>query len=123
EIANFKSIRHLELQFDQTETPLPEVVGVIPIDESLAGAPGTPTIAAPRLRDGLSGAPVLAHAPTPLKAGWKVLLGENGVGKSSILQAAAFALAGEREVLRRVPGWDKFLRRARGKRLRPKAGF
>lgn len=52
------------------------------------------------------------------KVGWKVLLGENGTGKSSVLHGVALALMGERyvkRVLRLKP--DRILRRLSGGRL------
>jgi uncharacterized protein (TIGR02646 family) len=56
--------------------------------------------------------------------GWKVLLGENGTGKSSVLQALALALAGSYEAHRHLMiNPDKILRRARGRLPRPKDGF
>jgi hypothetical protein len=111
-IANFRSIRHLELRLDQaTPAPTPEVAAAPASDGAEVSL--TTRLAAPPSSDGA----------TPLKAGWKVLLGENGVGKSSILQATALALAGEREVQRQLINWEKLLRRPRGKRARAKEGF
>lgn len=56
-------------------------------------------------------------------AGWSVFVGENGAGKSSLLQAIALALAGEYQTLNTMLKWDKVLRHARGKRKRPQEGF
>jgi len=55
------------------------------------------------------------------RMGWKVLLGENGVGKSTVLQAVAFALMGPeyfRNHLRRFKLSPKsLLRRSRGNKM------
>ena len=55
-------------------------------------------------------------AGTSERAGWLVLLGENAVGKSSVLQAVALALAEER--LSEIDYWQLLFRKAR-----PKRGF
>ena len=47
------------------------------------------------------------------RAGWLVLLGENAVGKSSVLQAVALALAGEK--LPAIDYWELLNRKARWK--------
>lgn len=53
------------------------------------------------------------------RAGWKVLLGENGTGKSSVLQAVAIALMGEKHLSKLYVNPDKILRRpSRGRRPR-----
>jgi uncharacterized protein (TIGR02646 family) len=93
-IRNFKVISKLDLTFEDAPPPPPAPT-----------ADGSTTVTA-----------------TPLKAGWKVLLGENGTGKSSVLQALALALAGDREVKRRFLNADKLLRRTRGKLRRPREG-
>ena len=54
---------------------------------------------------------------------WTVFLGENGAGKTSVLQALALALGGEYHVRNIVVNWDKILRRPRGNRKRPREGF
>lgn len=56
-------------------------------------------------------------------APWSVFVGENGRGKSSLLQAIALALGGEYQTLDTMLNWDKVLRHARGKRKRPREGF
>lgn len=66
--------------------------------------------------------PAEASPDLPL-AGWLVFVGENGTGKSSILQALALALAGDYQMRNVVINWDKILRRPRGRRLRPREGF
>jgi uncharacterized protein (TIGR02646 family) len=64
--------------------------------------------------------PTSADSPA---ADWRVFIGENGAGKSSVLQALALALAGDYQVRNTVINWDKVLRRSRGKRKRPREGF
>lgn len=64
--------------------------------------------------------PPSAH---PDAVGWRVFVGENGVGKSSVLQALALALAGQRTVQKMMINWEKILRRPKGSRARPKEGF
>ena len=43
-------------------------------------------------------------------AGWHVLLGDNGVGKSSVLRAIAVGLIGPVEILRLDPAWQHWVR-------------
>lgn len=94
-IRNFKVISKLDLTFEHAPAR--------PADQAADGSAPTTAI--------------------PLKAGWKVLLGENGTGKSTVLQALALALAGDREVKRRFLNADKLLRRTRGKLPRPREGL
>lgn len=56
-------------------------------------------------------------------ASWKVVLGENGTGKSALLQATALALGGEHTLQQALINWSKWLRRPRGKRAGPREGF
>src|SRR5262245_23056525 len=66
--------------------------------------------------------PPEASADLPM-TGWRVFVGENGAGKSSVLQALALALAGEYQMRNVVINWEKILRRPRGNRQRPREGF
>jgi DNA repair exonuclease SbcCD ATPase subunit len=43
-------------------------------------------------------------------AGWHVLIGDNGSGKSSVLKAVALGLIGSSESLRLNPNWEEWLR-------------
>lgn len=43
-------------------------------------------------------------------AGWHVLIGDNGSGKSTVLRAMALALIGESQALRLNPDWQQWLR-------------
>lgn len=45
-----------------------------------------------------------------LYAGWHVILGDNGTGKSSVLRAISVALIGNIEVLRLDPTWETWVR-------------
>ncbi len=56
-------------------------------------------------------------------AGWKVLLGESGTGKSSVLQAIALALIGEESVRDLHLDPEKILRKPPGGRERPRRGL
>ncbi|MFO1499383.1 MAG: AAA family ATPase [Verrucomicrobiota bacterium] len=109
-IENFKSIRRLELSF-KTDQP-----GTAPIPESLSLPPPSAVET--------STPPKALASPTPTRPAWKVLLGENGTGKSSVLQATALALAGAHSLRNlKITSWEKILRRPRGNRAGPKAGF
>lgn len=48
--------------------------------------------------------------PTGEEAGWHVLIGANGSGKSSILRAIALGFIGPKEILRLDPIWEDWLR-------------
>jgi uncharacterized protein (TIGR02646 family) len=67
--------------------------------------------------------PPLRESGDPIRTGWTVYVGENGAGKTSILQALALALGGEYQLRKAVVNWDKLLRRPRGRRKRPREGF
>ncbi len=54
--------------------------------------------------------------PLPDREPWLLLLGENGVGKSSALKAVALALLNEEERARRVPDASTCMRRGSGAR-------
>jgi uncharacterized protein (TIGR02646 family) len=66
--------------------------------------------------------PMEAATEIPLTS-WRAFVGENGAGKSSVLQALALALAGEYHVRNTIINWGKILRRPRGRRKRPREGF
>ncbi|GAA1569352.1 AAA family ATPase [Kribbella sancticallisti] len=51
------------------------------------------------------------RAALPDREPWLLLLGENGVGKSSLLRAVALAMAGEEERVRREPDAGEVVRR------------
>lgn len=46
----------------------------------------------------------------PTLAGWHVIIGDNGAGKSSVLRAIALALVGQREALALRQNWNEWLR-------------
>ncbi len=48
-------------------------------------------------------------------AGWHVLLGDNGTGKTSVLRAIAVGLIGSTEVLRLDPDWETWVRKGASK--------
>lgn len=52
--------------------------------------------------------------PKSRTAGWHVILGDNGSGKSSLLRAVALALVGPREASGLRQSWDDWLRRGTG---------
>ena len=54
---------------------------------------------------------VLDFSSLESAAGWHVLIGDNGVGKSSILQAISTWLIGPPEILRLDPDFEKFVRK------------
>ena len=67
-----------------------------------------------------------AAAGDPAPAGdrrWTVLLGENGAGKSTVVQAVALALAGEAEARRWVRRAGDLLRRAPEGQPQPRKGY
>lgn len=95
EIQNFRAIRALSLDLHPEGT----ISGVSPAAESESSAGFTDRI------------------------GWKVLLGENGSGKSSVVQAICLALAGEANARRWIRRGRELLRRpAEGERA-PRSGF
>lgn len=107
-IENFKSIRQLELVFKTELTRVPVLPDSLNVPVTNAVTPAS----------------TANEVTTATKAGWKLLLGENGTGKSSVLQATALALAGEHYLRNlKITSWEKILRRPRGKRPRPKAGL
>jgi energy-coupling factor transporter ATP-binding protein EcfA2 len=53
---------------------------------------------------------------TPAKrAGWHVLLGDNGTGKSTILRCMALSLVGKDEMLRLNPNWNAWIQKGQKK--------
>ena len=50
-------------------------------------------------------------------AGWHVLIGDNGSGKSSIIQAIALALIGSDEIAGIQPNWNDYLKWGENKAL------
>jgi predicted ATP-binding protein involved in virulence len=48
-------------------------------------------------------------------AGWHVLLGDNGAGKTSVLRAIAVGLIGSTEILRLDPNWETWVREGASK--------
>jgi predicted ATP-binding protein involved in virulence len=49
--------------------------------------------------------------PEDKEAGWHVLIGDNGAGKSTILQSMAMGLIGPEEVLRLNPAWESWVKK------------
>jgi hypothetical protein len=49
--------------------------------------------------------------PEGKEAGWHVLIGDNGAGKSTILQSMAMGLIGPGEVLRLNPAWESWVKK------------
>ena len=49
--------------------------------------------------------------PEGKEAGWHVLIGDNGAGKSTILQSMAMGLIGPGEVLRLNPTWESWVKK------------
>jgi uncharacterized protein (TIGR02646 family) len=93
EIRNFRAIRDLALEFHP--------------QGAVAANTAAPT-------------PEPAPASTD-RVGWKVLLGENGSGKSSVVQAICIALAGEQRTRRWLKGHE-LLRRPGDGETAPKHG-
>lgn len=89
EIKNFKAIRHMVLQIPG---PFEEL-----LDAPASPAPADPVQAAQSNLDVQANIAVQNGPVTVAQtfAPWKVLLGENGTGKSSVLQAVALALMGQ----------------------------
>lgn len=53
--------------------------------------------------------------PKGKEAGWHVLIGDNGSGKSSILRTIALALIGPNDILRLDPVWENWLKQGEEK--------
>lgn len=51
--------------------------------------------------------------PEGEEAGWHVLIGDNGAGKSAILKAMAMGLIGPEDVLRLNPDWNSLVKRGK----------
>jgi energy-coupling factor transporter ATP-binding protein EcfA2 len=68
--------------------------GVAHLKSDIAGAPAPPITASRLTRVELRNIGPFEKLELPLNASWLVLLGDNGVGKSSILKAIAVAIAG-----------------------------
>jgi len=94
-IENFKALRHLELQFPDHTTPLPIANQEAEIVQQAADVP--------------------ASQP------WIMLLGENGVGKSTVLKAIALAMMSEEQ--RRKLGSDARTWLSRGAGRRASSGM
>lgn len=53
--------------------------------------------------------------PEGKEAGWHVLIGDNGAGKSAISKAIAMALIGPKDVLRLDPNWESWVKQGEKK--------